>query len=204
MFRDDRNLIYVDFDKYDLEVLASGIEGVEFDIHFKTRSGSIAFEWDLSPTSSQLDLDMHNSGNSSGCANDGTLTNVPVPNTVTRIWKFSRDSSYLYIACDGLKVANFSRVSFFDCLTDTEFQGLGTDYRAFFNSDSSATHYYRLARKCKISLKIKSDTIYIMHQMHVHHCKKRLMNVNLFVCITCYTQYTFRYVYSNIAVLYQT
>ena len=158
MNRGKRNQIYVDFNNYDLEVQASGSDGAQFDIHFKTPSGWIAFQWYLSSTSSQLKLDMHNSGHSSQCANDGILTNVPVPNTITRVWKFSQDSSYLYIYCDGYKVASISRTSSFDCLTYTEFQGLGTDYRVFFYSDSAATHNYRLARKCKISLEINSNT----------------------------------------------
>ncbi|KAL5252825.1 hypothetical protein ACHWQZ_G015557 [Mnemiopsis leidyi] len=47
---------------------------------------------------------MHSSGTGSGCETDGTLTNIPVPNTYTRTWKFSKDSSYFFIYCDGRKV----------------------------------------------------------------------------------------------------
>ncbi|XP_063689074.1 properdin-like [Bolinopsis microptera] len=148
----DSNLINVDFNSYDLEVQASRSDGSQFDIHFQYGSGWIALEWDLSSSSTTISVNIHTSGldTSSGCTTDATLTNVPVPSTSTRTWKFSRDSNYLSIYCSGIRVGQLNRESYFNCLSYSQWLRLGTgSYPVFFYSDSAVTHYYRLSRKCR-------------------------------------------------------
>ena len=150
MSRDSR--ITVDFDNYDFEVEASGNDA-HFDLHFDIPGTSygVGIEWNLKHDTSSIEWDIHSSYGS-GCEGDGYFYNLPYPSSYTRIWKFSKDSSYFYIYCDGTNVASIYRSSVFSCLSSHIWDSLGTgSYKLFIYSDDRASKRYRVIRKCKYS-----------------------------------------------------
>ncbi|KAL5255600.1 hypothetical protein ACHWQZ_G010988 [Mnemiopsis leidyi] len=127
------NTFYVDFDRYDLEVILSGSK--EFDLHRRygdSDTGLIEFFLDSSSSSFQV---YH-------MCSAGTITNVPVPASYERTWRISKTTSYVYIYCSGVLVGQFYRWSDWSCLSDDVWNNFGT--YLYFNSDSAASSYYQI------------------------------------------------------------
>ena len=136
-------MIYVDFNRYGLEVKTWGSNGQEFDLHVKTSSGEFHIDFDLSSYSSSLSL--------SRMCGSGYMTNVPVPSTSTRIWKFSKNAYNFYIHCDGRLVASIPRSSL-SCLNNYDWQTLGSIHGVYFHSTDAVSKYYRLSgNTCKFN-----------------------------------------------------
>ena len=138
-------MIYIDFDNYDLEVKTWGGNGDEFDLHFKRSSGGdMHIDWHLNSYSSSFSM--------SRMCGSGYLSNVPVPATSTRIWKFSKDSNYFYIHCDGRQVARISRYKL-SCISDYDWRNLGRYHGIYFDGTDEVSRYYRLSgNRCEFIL----------------------------------------------------
>ena len=115
----------MDFDNYNLEMKLSGTS--HFDIH-----GGFSLEFNLDSYNSQFGL--------SHVCTTSYLTNVPVPASNERIWKFVKTSTHFHIYCDGIQVGSLSPSAI--CLESQWNSYIGRGL--YFYSDDSATKYYRI------------------------------------------------------------
>ena len=124
--------------------------GAHLDFHFDFpgTTWGVGIQWNLSPNSRSVEWDIHSSYGS-GCDGSSYFSNLPYPSSYTRIWRFSKDYSYLRIHCDGVQVAAISRSTYFPCIPTSLWSRLGTgSYRVFLNGDDTASKRYRVVSKC--------------------------------------------------------
>ena len=122
----------MNFDNQDLEILVSGSR--ELDIHNQYGGDTGLIQFTLDSSSSSFSV-VH-------MCNGGTISNVPVPASIERIWKISKTSSYVYVYCSGVLVGQFSRSGSWSCLSDDQWNNFG--YQLYFYSDSYAVTHYRV------------------------------------------------------------
>ena len=114
----------------------------QFDVH---SSGGFTLEFNLDSSSSSFLL-YHI------CSNTVYLTNVPVPASNLREWKFVKTSTYFLIYCDGIYVGSMSQSD--QCFSDStwnSFLGRGLN----FCCGDVVTKYYRIVPSeyiCKVVL----------------------------------------------------
>ena len=122
------------------------MEGVgQFDVH---SSGGFTLEFNLDSYSSSFKL-YHI------CSSTVYLTNVPVPASKLREWRFVKTSTHFLIYCDGIHVGSMSQSD--QCFSDSKWNSfLGRGLH--FCCGDIVTKYYRIVpseSNCKVVLKLK-------------------------------------------------